>query len=207
MSANIFINEKGELVAKDLTRWQFCQFLASVWNSTHIKNWAKSDHDFWMGVAQHEFSRSFNEGWSYCESVLIFTTEKDQGVEEGKTWWYKTTSGTSVCAHQGVWINDEGKLPATTFSVAIPAERINGMTAGNLRIYAENSDAEFFSWGELFYSTPGTKEYQEARRLDMKIDSDLEKEKAAKRELVTSTVCSEVEEEFDYGDLDKEYYE
>jgi hypothetical protein len=74
------------------------------------------------------------------------------------------------------------------------------MTAKNLRKYVERPDATFYSWGELYYSTPGTPEYLEAQTLGMIVECDNPKVQERK------TLATTLEEEYvDYDVFDEEY--
>ena len=51
--------------------------------------------DLWIAIASAEAGRQFNDGWDYCHSELLISTEHGRGTLQ---WWYETTSGTKLHA-------------------------------------------------------------------------------------------------------------
>lgn len=180
-----------------LTLRQFSNFLAAVWNEEAYKQWGDGSRSFWQGVAVQEFSRTFQDGWDYCESSLTFAPR------EGKHWWYKTTSGTIFVVTQGCWVGENNDLPEIQISVEIPAHRAAG-THANLLIAAIDG-MDFYSWGSLFYAKENTPQHTEARRVGMVIASD--PEEIAARKARKAQIALEVGTEDEGEDEDYEEYE
>lgn len=51
--------------------------------------------DLWIAIASTEAGRQFSDGWGYCHSELLISTEHGCGTLQ---WWYETTSGTKLHA-------------------------------------------------------------------------------------------------------------
>lgn len=51
--------------------------------------------DLWRFIASAEAGRQFSDGWDYCHSELLISTEYGCGTLQ---WWYETTSGTKLHA-------------------------------------------------------------------------------------------------------------
>jgi hypothetical protein len=106
-----------------LTLEQFANFVSGVWNSKKYKEWADPDK-IWLGIAEQEFSRTFQNGFGYCVSKLEFCTDC------GRTWVYRTTSDTVLSVSQDVWEDVyTGELPPIEIWVEIPEAREQGYHA------------------------------------------------------------------------------
>ena len=135
-------------------RHQFVQVLAHVWSSSEYKKWGESDQAFWLSVAEYEFKRVFNEGWGYCDSVLRSSPVK------GREWKYTTTSGTEFNVKQEVLIHaDADTIPNAEYTVYIPESRKDGNHDSWCQKVSMYPDIVWYSWGDLYYSKPGTPQY------------------------------------------------
>lgn len=140
-----------------LTLNQAVQFLAGVWNNSSIKSWGESTTEFLKGIAATEATRTFNPGWNFCDSKLEI-------APNGYSWYYCTTSGTKLFVTGSMW-KEDGNLSEPQIVVEIPEHRNGGNHAAWLQKCL--SGAVFFEWGQLYYSSPGTPEYDEAIKQGM----------------------------------------